>query len=647
MLPSDALLPRPRRCRRLGGFVSLGDLRFTVAAELDSGALKRVLRKWPATAGRGTIHLIVRKDADLPTQGYRLRIGPEVVLEAASAQGAFYGALTLVQLVDDKRGRLERLLIEDAPVLARRGVHFDLKTQLHRLEYLESFIEFLADHKINCILLEHEDKIRFASHPRLAHSVALTRAQVRRLVRWAQENFIEVIPLTQTLGHLEMVGRVPAYRDCMEWSCRELVTRGAVSDQLCPSHPKALRLVRDLIEEVCELACTGELYHVGGDETRRLGWCLRCAGAARNGGPGRLYLEHMKRVFEFVRGLGKRPVVWGDMFIHYPEIVPQVPRSVVIADWDYWSTSADHMSHVVGWRWGTALTEDLVKQLPREEERFWRRYVAGVDYPRNFRGFPFLRFFRAHGLDVMGVPAVRKAGDNYHVPENTLHVPNVIFAAKAVAGLDRNEGIIISSWAVRRAPWENTKFGILAGADAAWNPEAASQARFDCVSGTRLFGLPGREVARVYYHLSPRAWFFPPTVSHAAPTGILRRIESSYRKAEEILARLPASAPYNERTYVHLKLAARQCRFDAAISRLFAEVEPFWGQPRLLPDCEKVRWRRRLRKRVVALQVELADLRRATRRLFEQTILPAEVAADLRVRFGPAQDLLRRLRCVL
>ena len=61
--------------------------------------------------------------------------------------------------------------------------HIDLKKAMWRLDYLERFAARLQGWGFNAVLLEIEDKFRFANHPALVHPDAPTHDEWKA---WAQ-----------------------------------------------------------------------------------------------------------------------------------------------------------------------------------------------------------------------------------------------------------------------------------------------------------------------------------------------------------------------------------------------------------------------------------------------------------------------------
>jgi hexosaminidase len=90
-------------------------------------------------------------------EGYELRIAPDgIVVSARDPRGLFYGAMTLWQLltadVSPTRSiRLAAMEIRDAPRFPWRGLMLDSARHFQALEFIERFIDTMAQHKLNTL----------------------------------------------------------------------------------------------------------------------------------------------------------------------------------------------------------------------------------------------------------------------------------------------------------------------------------------------------------------------------------------------------------------------------------------------------------------------------------------------------------------
>ena len=96
---------------------------------------------------------------------------------------------------------IPQMRITDYPQIGYRAVHFDNKHHLDRTEYYYRTIDKLASYKINAVIWEIDDKLRFTRHAEIGAPNALSKQEVRAISRYAKERNIEITPLVQGLGH--------------------------------------------------------------------------------------------------------------------------------------------------------------------------------------------------------------------------------------------------------------------------------------------------------------------------------------------------------------------------------------------------------------------------------------------------------------
>ncbi len=114
-----------------------------------------------------------------------------------------------------------------------------------------------------------------------------------------------------------------------------------VGAQACPSNEEFVEFAAGLVRDTVK-SFKSEIIHIGGDETFQLGKCPKCKARVENwekeeglDGKARLYGEHFGPLSELVASLGRRPAVWGDMFLEHPQALESMPKQTLIFDWQY------------------------------------------------------------------------------------------------------------------------------------------------------------------------------------------------------------------------------------------------------------------------------------------------------------------------
>jgi hexosaminidase len=282
----------------------------------------------------------IKSGDDLGNQGYVIRVSASgVIVAGRGAQGLFYGVQTLRQLLREQgvasragvpapHGQLAipSLTIRDWPSMEWRGVQDDIsRGPILTLDYLKMQIRTLAEYKINLLGFNMEHVFDFQTQPLVVpKTAALTPAEIKELVEYASKYYVTLLPEQQAFGHLHQFLKYEIYSDLAETPHGHVLT---------PTNPKTYDFIRQVYGEVVPLF-PGPLFHIGSDETFELGLGQTKALAAQEG-LGRVYLEHLQKVFEIMQPYHKQLMFWGDIAVKYPELLTILPKDMIAVPWDY------------------------------------------------------------------------------------------------------------------------------------------------------------------------------------------------------------------------------------------------------------------------------------------------------------------------
>lgn len=167
-----------------------------------------------------------------------------------------------------------------------RFIHLDLKGAPPKVEYLQQLFPLLRQAGANGILLEYEDTFPYAGEL-LRHAVAdnaYSLSEIEDIKRLAKENGLEIIPLVQTLGHLEFFLKLEHYRHLREMD--------EFPQAICPSRNDTYELLTNMIDQMLIAHPDSKWLHIGCDEVYQIGICDRCKHKERD----ELFLNHGKIV---------------------------------------------------------------------------------------------------------------------------------------------------------------------------------------------------------------------------------------------------------------------------------------------------------------------------------------------------------------
>jgi len=328
-LPGRFAWPRPVRLAwaEPADRLPLGQLR----ADLERMGLPA--RLTPAADGAAV--RLVRDPHIGGQEAYRLTVQPDgIELRAAAAAGAYYGLQTLRDLLALHGRTLPAMRINDEPDFPRRGVYLDCsRGKVPKVKTVKQLIERLAHWKVNELQLYIENTFRYRSHPAIGRGYSpFTAADILAIQEHAARHHVRLVGSLASFGHMEKILSLPEYRHLAEATDFSRDFRG----DLCPTDPGSIRLLADLYAEFLPLLKARD-FNACCDETRQIG-LGRSRKRAEKIGLGRLYLEFVLKIRRLVQKHGKRLNIWADIVLAHPEILPEIPRDIVMLNWDYSAT---------------------------------------------------------------------------------------------------------------------------------------------------------------------------------------------------------------------------------------------------------------------------------------------------------------------
>jgi len=296
-------------------------------------------------SSRSALTITLAPDQGIPGQGYRMRIAEDGIdLVAGDTAGAFYGVMTLVQMLRQCEGALPAGEIEDSPDFPSRGVMLDIsRSKVPTMETLFDLIDMFAGWKINHLELYTEHTFAYENHREVwAQASPMTGEEILRLDAYCRERFIELVPNQNSFGHMHHWLELPRYNHLAECPDGFELTWGGHTRQMPPFslNPTDRRSVEFMGELFSELLphFSSEKFNVGCDETWDVGRG-RSARAVEEKTVGRVYLDYLLGIYDLVKRHGRTMHFWGDIIIQHPDLVPELPKDAVVLEWGY---EADH-----------------------------------------------------------------------------------------------------------------------------------------------------------------------------------------------------------------------------------------------------------------------------------------------------------------
>ena len=355
---ASVIVPRPVEVQEVKGAFTVSPKTVIVPAEeslvrpaeIFAGYVAEEAGLTLAIDKEGKKGIILSVDNSLGKEEYTLDVTSKgVTIVGGTPQGVFYGLQSLRQMIvagqPTKKGvELQCASIKDKPLLGYRGAMFDVCRHFFTVKEVKKFIDMVAMHKMNTLhwhLTEDQGwRIEIKKYPNLIkkgsvrketilgrnnstsydgtpHGGYYTQEEIRDIVKYAADRYIEVIPEIDMPGH--MVAALASYN----WlGCRdekfEVRTKWGISkDVLCVGKESTFEFIEGVLAEVFDLF-PSKYIHLGGDETPRDRWkeCPLCQKRIQEEGlkdENELQSYFTHRVEKFAEKHGRKIIGWDEV----------------------------------------------------------------------------------------------------------------------------------------------------------------------------------------------------------------------------------------------------------------------------------------------------------------------------------------------
>jgi hexosaminidase len=296
-------------------------------------------------------------DTSLGDEGYRLETGETTTISANTPAGVFYGVQTLFQLLPPEifgtspaefKLVLPVVEITDKPRFAYRGMHLDPCRYFFTIETTKRYLDYMAYHKLNKFhwhLTEDQGwRIEIKRYPKLTEigskragtyvygfdvpennrpfdSVPVegyyTQQQIKEIVKYAADRFIEVIPEIEMPGH--SLAALAAYPElsCNGGPFKVLERWGVSRNVYCAGNDSVFTFLYGVIDEVVELF-PSKYIHIGGDECPKDSWkeCPKCQKRIKDQGlkdEKELQSWFIAKMEKYINSKGKTLIGWSEI----------------------------------------------------------------------------------------------------------------------------------------------------------------------------------------------------------------------------------------------------------------------------------------------------------------------------------------------
>ena len=263
-------------------------------------------------------------------EDYVLQVHADGVrIQGQGPAGLFYGVASLCQLIRANRQgtNLPCLTIRDWPSIRWRAYQDDLtRGPSSTLDTLQREVRLGAGLKMNVFTYYMEHQYAFSKHPVIGPAGgSLLPEELKALVAYAQPWHVDILGNQQSFGHFYHILKHNEYAALSENASKWVVS---------PVNEDSYRLLDDMYSEVIPLL-PFPFFNVCCDETGGLG-----TGASKpladKIGVGGVYARHLRRLHDLLKDkYGKRMMMWGDIILHHPENLKEIPTDTIMLTWGY------------------------------------------------------------------------------------------------------------------------------------------------------------------------------------------------------------------------------------------------------------------------------------------------------------------------
>ena len=270
---------------------------------------------------------------------------------AENEKDLLHGFMTLIDRIEaiDSENGMRAVIpcceMRDRALVKNRMVHFCIFPETEMWE-IKRFVRLCGALKYTHIVLEFWGMLKYDCLRELAWSHAFSKEEMRPIIQEANDLGLEVIPMFNQWGHAS-AGRVLHGKHVVLDQNPSLQTYFS-EDGWCWDirKSKVRELIREIRKELIDLCGDGEYFHIGCDEAYNFDFTKENMD---------FICDFINEVSEEMNRIGRRAIIWGDMFLYRhesyskenayacnastPEVesymLDRLDRRVIIADWQY------------------------------------------------------------------------------------------------------------------------------------------------------------------------------------------------------------------------------------------------------------------------------------------------------------------------
>lgn len=283
-------------------------------------------------------------------EAYNLSVTDKQVVIKGNGAGLFYGVQSLLQLIEPQTkgiATIPTIQIEDEPRFPYRGMHLDVCRHYFPVEFIKKYIDVMAMYKLNNFHWHLTDdqgwRIEIKKYPKLTevgskraqtkiggftkanedlydnmpYEGFYTQDQVKEIVAYAADRYINVIPEIEMPGHsLAALAAYPIMSCDPSKKYKVAEIWGVFNDVYCPTDT-TFKMLGEILDEVIALF-PSKYIHIGGDECPKEAWkqsefCQQIIRDSALRDEHGLQSYFIRRIERHVNAMGRKIIGWDEI----------------------------------------------------------------------------------------------------------------------------------------------------------------------------------------------------------------------------------------------------------------------------------------------------------------------------------------------
>lgn len=405
-----------------------------------------------------TIDYSIESNLNLNEEGYILNIFKnKISIIAKDEVGLFYAFITLDQLLEDSKDKnvnLPMVSIKDYPLLKFRPIHLDVKHHMEKKSYYFNLIDHLAKQKINGIIVEFEDKLKYELRPEIGAPDAPSIDWWIEISEYANKRNIMINPLVQGLGHASFILKHEKNKHLRDVPDSDWAFN--------PLNSQTYDLQFDLYLDAIKATPYGKYLHVGGDEVHLL----------KREGKSELELNliWLNKVCQFAEKHNRIPIFWDDMPLKHAGVYRPMFNSEI---------SMEKVDEI--WEKNELNLMQFIEKFPKNAVYMRWNYQKSDTYGNQ----KAMDWYMNNGLNVMGATAGQTRWTL--MPQNQSNISQI--KSFAISSIEKNlEGLLLTLWDDDSPHFELYKRGIAAFSQYSWSGNKTTIEEFKTIYRHRTYG---------------------------------------------------------------------------------------------------------------------------------------------------------------